>query len=185
MTGQLPLIDDDNRWAITGGPDAMYRYELGRTWGTDDPRWLLWVMLNPSTGDGMTDDPTLRRVRSFTKREGYNGFVVVNLYAYRSPKPDVLAHVDDPVGPMNWTTQDRWLADREVIAEVVVGWGAHLDNATQPARHMLRADDIVRGFRHRCITHLRAPMCLGTAKGGAPLHPLMLHDDTPMIPWLP
>ena len=46
--------------------DGQYRYRLWRTW---DPSLhkLVWVMLNPSTADGQTDDPTIRRCISVAK----------------------------------------------------------------------------------------------------------------------
>jgi len=61
-----------------------YRYHLWRTWDETRPR-LLWVMLNPSTADGETDDPTVRRCIGFSKGWGYGSIEIVNLFAYRPP----------------------------------------------------------------------------------------------------
>jgi len=47
----------------TFDPSKVYRYHLWRDWTPppDAPRRLCWIMLNPSTADDWTDDPTIRR----------------------------------------------------------------------------------------------------------------------------
>ena len=37
-------------------------------------------MLNPSLADEKSDDPTIRRLISFTKKFNYGGFLVGNIY---------------------------------------------------------------------------------------------------------
>lgn len=68
---------------------SSYRYTLERAWSRD-PRYLMYVMLNPSTADADNDDPTIRRCIGFAKLLGYDGILVGNLYAYRTPHPKVL-----------------------------------------------------------------------------------------------
>jgi hypothetical protein len=78
-------------------------------------------MLNPSTADASVDDPTIRRCTGFSEAWGFDSLTVVNLFAFRSPHPEDLAKVDDPVGPVND------LAIREAVfgaSRVVVAWGA-------------------------------------------------------------
>lgn len=58
-------------------------------------------MLNPSTADETTDDPTIRRRIGFGKRENTPLIQVVNLYAYRATDPAALARAEWPVGVGN------------------------------------------------------------------------------------
>jgi hypothetical protein len=46
--------------------DGVYRYVLYREWDVQLPT-ILFIMLNPSTADGDSDDPTIRRVINFAK----------------------------------------------------------------------------------------------------------------------
>ncbi len=73
-------------------------------------------MLNPSTADASVDDPTIRRCMGFSRRLGYQGMVVVNLFAWRSPKPSELSKADDPVGPdNNWHIEEA-IEEGNVVA---------------------------------------------------------------------
>ena len=57
--------------------DERHRYSLTRRWG-DGPRVCCWIMLNPSTADATTDDPTIRRCIGFTHAWGYDALTVVS-----------------------------------------------------------------------------------------------------------
>ena len=63
-----------------------YRYRLSRLWNHDDPV-LLFIGLNPSTGDAMQDDRTIMRLIQFTSGWGYGGFYLGNLFAFRARRP--------------------------------------------------------------------------------------------------
>lgn len=76
---------------------GRYRYSLERRWA-DHPRYVLWLMLNPSTADATKNDATIRRCMRFAKDWGYGGILVANLYAWRATHPTELFQAPDPVG---------------------------------------------------------------------------------------
>lgn len=149
--------------------DDVYRYTLLRSWDTDHPP-MVFVMLNPSTADALEDDPTIRRCRGFAEREGAGGIMVVNLYAFRTPKPAILweargRHVDI-VGKDN----DEWIlavfqAAHELGSPVVAAWGA----GSEPDR----VEEVV-GIAAAASVSLQA---LALTKHGKPGHPLYLRAD--------
>lgn len=146
-----------------------YRYALFRPL-EGGSGLAVFCMLNPSTANATLDDPTIRRCRGFAAAWGKAGFLVVNLYALRSPNPQVLKNHPDPIGPAN----RQWLqAAAKLGGEVVCAWGAHAnsDIASQTAELFLAA-----GGR---------PVCLGITKAGAPKHPLYIKSDTPLGVWKP
>lgn len=144
--------------------DGQYRYELIRRWG-DDPM-LEFIMLNPSTADADTDDPTIRRCLGFAKSWGNGGLLVRNLYAYRATDPRQLKFVDDPFGPLN----DDYL--RNNIAHLtIVAWGAH---------------PMALSSRWLQAGRLRRPnglWCLGMTANGSPRHPLYVKGSATPIAW--
>lgn len=67
--------------------DGLYRWSLTRNWGGSESKTVCWIMLNPSTADGETDDPTLRSIIKRTQAWGYGALVVVNRFPLRTPFP--------------------------------------------------------------------------------------------------
>lgn len=146
--------------------DRRYRYLLWRVWsGTGG--MVLFVGLNPSTADEQTDDPTIRRCKSFAESWGATGFMVANLFAYRATKPRDLYEAITPVGPAN----DRWLDSTTSFARLTIAcWGNH------------------GAFRERAshvLPLLRNPSCLRMTKSGHPSHPLYLPGSCRPVPMAP
>lgn len=71
---------------------GTYRFRLWRIWDKTKPL-CMFVMHNPSTADGMEDDPTIRRCIGFAKAWGYGGLYVGNLSPYRTTNPKVMLGV--------------------------------------------------------------------------------------------
>lgn len=147
--------------------DGVYRYRLERRWAPGFT--VCWVMLNPSTADADTDDPTLRRIVGFSRRMGFGRAVVVNLYAYRATDPRELWRAADPVGPDN----DRHI--REVLAGhvVVAAWGAHAKPGRIARFLAVHAQSPGAGRLH----------ALAVTASGQPRHPLYLRGDLHPQPW--
>ena len=141
-----------------------YRYALWRRWA-QGPQ-VLFVMLNPSTADQAVDDPTIRRCIGFAASWGYGALAVGNLFAFRTPSPQLLKRAALPVGRAN----DRWLERLAAqSSQVIAAWGN--DGG------FLRRDARVR--------ELLGPLCaLSLTKQGMPRHPLYVRSDVRPRPWL-
>lgn len=154
----------DYRYTLTreigSPPDAMFDDLHGR---------LCWVMLNPSTADDLTDDPTIRRVIRFTRDAGYESLEVVNLFAARAKNPRRLYEHDDPIGPENWAAI---LAAFDYADAVVFAWGS-----SGGPRAVSRAN-WVRGAARDLV---RPPLCLGLTADGSPRHPLYVPASQPLV----
>lgn len=156
-------------------PDERYRYRLWREWrGTHDPsnwRWItkdgngdpmgepksvLFVMLNPSTADGLTDDPTIRRCVKFAQTWKYERLEVVNLFAFRATDPlELYARSDDVIGIDNQECIEECVLRAGLI---VCAWGNHGDYLNQ--------HETVLGWIER------KTYALGKTLSGMPVHPL-------------
>lgn len=154
---------------IVRSNSAEYRYTLLRYIGPDT-RTMLWVMLNPSTADEEKDDPTIRRVKSFTFREGYGRLVVVNLFAKRATKPVDLWKSENPLGPNNGQVLLSAIKRADIV---VAAWGA----AKIPKG--IERPNVEAMAKH----HGKSLWCLGTNQDGSPKHPLYIHDRAPLVPY--
>lgn len=148
-----------------------YRYRLERP--LTGSGTVAVIMVNPSTADAATNDPTIRKLIGFGHRWGYGRLVVGNLYAYRATDVGQLGRVDDPVGPDN----DEHLA--QIMAEadlIVAAWGplAKQPRAWRAAR-LRRFLDLV-GAAHL----FQIGPC---TQDGMPHHPLMLPYDLELRRW--
>lgn len=167
--GKLELFQspDENNGGAVISDDGLYRYLLWRTWDYAAPS-ILWVMLNPSTADALTDDPTIRRCMGFAKREGCGGIKVVNLYALRATKPTHLLDVPDPGGPDNAFAWGQAIATCD--GPVVAAWGASQPKGCPSSSALLNY-----------VNYLREWKCLGHTASGKPRHPLYVKADQPLI----
>lgn len=159
------LFDDARRTAVISDC-GTYRYLLTRTWDTRLPT-VGFIMLNPSTADADTDDPTIRRCVGFAKSWGYGGIAVRNLYALRSTDPKALRTHPDPVGPDNYLYLEAAAGDDLTVC----AWGANADPIDS------------RGLIDGLLGWGGQPHHLGLTKGGFPKHPLYLRADTTPIPF--
>jgi len=137
--------------------DRIYRYALWRTWDNSLPK-VLFIGLNPSTADEIQDDPTNRRCKRYAQDWGYGGYIMSNIFSYRSTNPKKLTTIKDPIGPDN----NYWLKKLHKEAELTIGaWGNY-------GNLLNRGEEIIN-----LIDNL---YCLKITKEGHPSHPLYLHS---------
>ena len=101
---------------------GKYRYELHREWDKKK-RKVLFIMLNPSTACGVTDDLTTIRCMNFAKKWGYGGIMIGNIYPFRAKRPKDLK---------------KWLNDTTVFV-----YGEHRANKDHVHEMAKQADMIV------------------------------------------
>lgn len=166
-------------WAVLS-QCGRYRYALGRSWSgallgrrPDAATTMVFIMLNPSTADGLDDDPTIRRCIGFADRHGHSGIAVVNLFAWRETFPVLLPKDEEAIGPDNERYLVAALSDPETTA--VAAWGAL-------SRGQLRLSERMRVAVGRAAPRLK---CLGTTQGGDPRHPVRLPYATPLVDYRP
>ena len=138
--------------------DKKHRYKLSRHWDLNKPQ-ILYIMLNPSIGNESIDDPTIRRLLSFTKKFDYGGFFVGNLFTYITPNPKTL---DTSIGltnkNLNVLTNLVSKAD-----EVVYAWGNSIEEPNKLKKFISNQ------------------MCFGKNLNGTPKHPLYLPSNSKII----
>ena len=133
----------------------IYRYSLSRIWDRKK-KYVLFIGLNPSTANEKADDPTIRRCVDYAKDWGYGGFMMVNLFAYRTSLPSNLKKIKYPVGSEN----DKYIVTLSKKADITVAaWG---NNGNLYSRDK------------QVLSLVPSLMCLKINKSGQPAHPLYL-----------
>ena len=135
-----------------------YIYTLCRIWNKKK-KYVLFIGLNPSTANEKLDDPTIRRCVNYAKNWGYGGFMMVNLFAYRTALPSKLKKVKYPVGQNN----DKYIVTLSKKADITVAAWGNNGNLYSRDKEVLSL-----------VPNLK---CLKFNKSGQPAHPLYLKKD--------
>lgn len=162
---------DRERWLYVPPYYAEYRYVLG----TRGERPLICIGLNPSTARPGALDNTLKSVERVARHNGYDSFLMMNLYAQRATIP----------GDMDWEVCDFLHTENLKAFQFLLGqtrtvwaaWGAVMET---------------RGFLRACMRDfVQAGQEMGAqwytagqrSKKGHPHHPLYLRKDSTLDPF--
>ena len=137
------------------------RYFLYRKWDLEKHNLML-IGLNPSTANEETDDPTIRRIISLARSNGYGGIYMTNLFPMITAYPSELKFDVEAV-----IRNDYWL---EIVyfqwcRDICFCWGNF--NVLERDRHIEQL--------------YPSGLCFGKNKNGSPKHPLYLKADTKLI----
>ncbi|PTB17041.1 hypothetical protein C9I57_30375 [Trinickia symbiotica] len=140
-----------------------YRYHPFRQWDESRPT-LAFMMLNPSTADERTNDPTIARCLARGMKAWFGRLQVVNLFALSATDPIELLSHPDPVGPRGET--DAAIIEETTRAIMVIcAWGEH------PAA-ACRAEEVLHVLVDAGV---RGNLChIGLNRDGSPKHPLYI-----------
>ena len=142
---------------------GRYRYLLSRGDLSGKKKIACFICLNPARpeDDPEKDDtdkhPTVKRCKDFTESwEGYAGFIIVNLFAYRETHSKQLAKNLSSACPLNkdfirWAIQKAKCSGGVIIA----AWGAEGEKAPY-AKHATEVRRIAKDSLH-CLGFPRHP----------------------------
>lgn len=168
---QQPQDDYDNtKWIYIPHYYCEYRYILG----TVGKKPLICVGINPSTAAPNALDNTLKSVQRVAQYNGFDSFLMFNVYAQRATNPDDMESSYNPhLHEQNMKAFDYVLSlDRDGAPAVWAAWGTIVEK---------------RGYLPRCMQDMLA---IGKARGarwfcagkrtkkGHPHHPLYLRKDS-------
>ena len=108
---------------------GKYRYELHREWD-NSKRKVLFIMLNPSTADGLNNDITTIRCMNFAKKWGYGGIMIGNIYPFRAKRPKDLRKWLKDGGTYQFFNRDAVHQMAEQADIVVCAWGCNYKGGT-------------------------------------------------------
>ena len=107
-----------------------YRYALGRI-AVSSPAAppLIVIGMNPSHARESRSDATVNHMINVAMRDKYSGWLMLNLYPERSPKPSELGDYDAELSAANCEAIERILS-RLGTTEVLAAWGDMGGSAT-------------------------------------------------------
>ena len=161
---------DVSKWLYVPNFYSEYRYILG----TKGEKPLICVGINPSTAAPDDLDNTLKSVERVAHHNGFDSFIMFNVYAQRATNPDDMEQTcNQTLHEENMRAFDYALSlDREGAPAVWAAWGTIIEK---------------RDYLPDCV---RDMIAVGNARGarwysagkksrkGHPHHPLYLRKDS-------
>ena len=135
--------------------DGHNRYSLSRIWENKLPK-VLFIMLNPSIANSKKNDPTIRKIISYSKSWGFGGVYVGNIYSNISPYPKDIRLIKFHREKKNIESIKKMKEKTELS---VFAWGNN-----EKAPNWLKAI-------------IKTPYYIELSKNGIPKHPLYLKKN--------
>ncbi len=165
---------DRDRWLYVPDRYSEYRYLLG----TRGNHPLICIGVNPSTAEPEHLDNTLKSAERIALFNGYDSFVMFNVYAQRATVPDDMEPELNPELHRENLKAFSWLLDRVPgTPDLWAAWGAVIAKRAYLPACVL---DLVRIGKARGARWFTAGP---RSKAGHPHHPLYLKKDSRLEPF--
>ena len=160
---------DRDRWIYVPDFYSEYRYILG----TRGDRPLITIGINPSTAEPDNLDNTLKSVERIALNNGFDSFIMFNVYAERATNPDDMDKVFNGKLHSENMKAFRYILEHAGKAPAIwAAWGAIIQK-----REYLKdcvADMVRIGNEYKAIWYKAGAV----SKAGHPHHPLYLKKDS-------
>lgn len=168
----IPSPDYDvSRWLYVPNRYSEYRYILG----TRGENPLICIGINPSTAAPDALDPTLQSVERIALSNGYDSFLMFNVYAQRATRPDDMERTCNRLLHEENRKAFRYLLSLSKQPAVWAAWG----NIIMKRDYLMDCmrDFLEDGKAVGAKWYTAGPLL----KSGHPHHPLYLKRDTKLL----
>lgn len=172
LSGQSGGYDTD-KWLYVPDFYTEYRYILG----TRGKNPLICIGINPSTAEPDNLDNTLKSVERIALGNGYDSFIMFNVYAQRATDPNAMEKEYNPLLHTENLKAFRYVLSISDHPAVWAAWGAIIEKRDYLTRCL--ADMLSCGKEYGAQW-----LCAGAiSKKGHPHHPLYLRKDEKLRPF--
>lgn len=159
------------KWIYKTNKDNTNRYVLGQIKEGKDSNPLICFGINPSTATPNKLDNTIKSVQRLSESNGFNGWIMLNIYPQRATDPkDLHKEIDSQAHIINLDIIKDILIQKEVV--IWAAWGTLIKKRNYLPNCL--KDIIKLSEEYNCKW-----VSLGKiSKNGHPHHPLYLRKDT-------
>ena len=164
---------DIKKWLYAPNFYSEYRYILG----TRGENPLICIGINPSTAEPDNLDNTLKSVERIALGNGFDSFIMFNVYAQRATNPDAMEKVYNPLLHRENLEAFRYVLSISKKPAIWAAWGAIIEKRKYLPEFV--RDMVAAGQEFGATWH-----CAGAiTKKGHPHHPLYLRKDEKLKPF--
>ena len=164
---------DTERWLYVPNFYSEYRYILG----TRGRNPLICIGINPSTARPGDLDNTLKSVERIALGNGFDSFIMFNVYAQRATDPNAMERICNPTLHRENMEAFRYVLSISDAPAVWAAWGSIIEKRAYLSDCV--ADMLAIGQEYGAKWY-----CAGAVtKKGHPHHPLYLRKDEKLKPF--
>ena len=164
---------DIKKWLYAPNFYSEYRYILG----TRGKNPLICIGINPSTAEPDNLDNTLKSVERIALGNGFDSFIMFNVYAQRATSPDDMEKTYNPLLHKENLEAFRYVLSISEKPAIWAAWGAIIEKRKYLPECV--RDMVAAGQEYGATWH-----CAGAiTKKGHPHHPLYLRKDEKLKPF--
>lgn len=167
----MPELFETTKWLYDRTDDNKARFVLGEH-GT---RPLICIGVNPSTAEPDKLDPTLAGVKRWSKRLGYDGWIMLNLYPQRSTDPNGMDKECNSALVLDNIIFSTHIAKQYKNATVWVAWGTLIEKR----QYLIRCASLM----YEVLKHHEWISIGPISVKGHPHHPLYLPRKSEVKPF--
>lgn len=160
---------DEGKWIYEQSEDMANRFLLG----THGERTLICCGVNPSFASPEDLDPTMRNVEMFAKANGYDSYVMINLYPMRATNPkDMHKEKDEAIIRQNLHNIKKVLSSGN--CDIWAAWGTLIETRIYLKGCLQQIVEVASTYNCEWYTIGKK------SKKGHPHHPLYLNKQSKM-----
>ena len=164
---------DIEKWLYAPNFYSEYRYILG----TRGKNPLICIGINPSTAEPDNLDNTLKSVERIALGNGFDSFIMFNVYAQRATSPDDMEKTCNEALHRENLEAFRYALSISEQPAIWAAWGAIIEKRKYLPRCVRDMVDVGRQYGAKWY-------CAGAiTKKGHPHHPLYLRKDEKLRPF--
>ena len=164
---------DIGRWLYAPNFYSEYRYILG----TRGKKPLICIGINPSTAEPGNLDNTLKSVERIALGNGFDSFLMFNVYAQRATDPNTMEKVCNPLLHRENMEAFRYILSISDTPAIWAAWGSIIEKRRYLPECLKDMLSIGREYGADWF-------CAGAVtKAGHPHHPLYLRKDEKLKPF--
>jgi len=158
---------DSSKWLYVPNAYSEYRYILG----TRGKKPLICIGINPSTAKPEGLDNTLKSVQRIAEGNGFDSFIMFNVYAQRATDPDSMERACNFLLHKENLNAFRYILSLSPNPMIWAAWGTIIEKRAYLKDCLLDMVNAGREFQAKWC-------CAGAvSKKGHPHHPLYLKKD--------
>lgn len=162
------------QWIYKNNADNSARFVLGQIWNPSG-KTLLCFGINPSTASPEKPDNTIRKIISISKYNGYDNWLMLNIYPQRATNPDDIHQERDEALVRENLLHIERIAEEYPNCDVLLAYGNLISKRPYLKMCLDEILDLLSAKKEKSIKVIKL------TKANHPVHPLYQANTSVLI----